>query len=121
MKYLCMAYGDEKKMEALSAKEMDALMSKCMALDAEFRKDRRVTFNEGLQWGATTLRLRNGKLTITDGPFLETKEVVGGVFMVEAKDLDEAISVAKGHPAAHVGENLGWGIEVRPVHDFGKP
>jgi hypothetical protein len=52
---------------------------------------------------------------MTDGPFAETKEQVGGFFMIEAKDMDEAMSIASKHPAAHLGEQVGWGIEVRPL------
>jgi hypothetical protein len=114
-----LAYRNEEKFKSLPASERDALMGKVMPVDAEFKKDKRVTMNAGLQWGtATTLRLREGKLMVTDGPFLETKEVVGGVFLIEAKDLNEAIAVAKGHPAAQFGDGLGFAIEVRPVNSF---
>jgi hypothetical protein len=68
-----------------------------------------------------TVRPRNGRVSITDGPFAETKEQVGGFFIVEAKDLNEAIRVASMHPAAHLGEQVGWGVEVRPIEGFEQP
>ena len=61
------------------------------------------------------MRLKDGKLTVTDGPFAETKEVVGGVVIIEAPDFDAAVKLASLHPAARMGEELGWGIELRPM------
>ncbi len=117
MKYLCLAYGDEKKMDALSPVEKDALFAQAMAIDKEFRQSSKVVLNEGLTWGATTVKTRNGKLSVTDGPFIETREQVGGVFLVEARDLNEAIQLASRHPGARLGENLGWAVEVRQVFE----
>ncbi len=120
MKYLCMAYGDRSKMEALSKSEMDAVTKACMPHMEELHKSGHVILDEGLRWETTTIRPKNGKVSVTDGPFVETKEQVGGVFIIEARDLNEAILVASKHPAAHVGEDLGWGIEVRPIAVFEK-
>ncbi|TAH37909.1 MAG: hypothetical protein EYC70_06910 [Planctomycetota bacterium] len=117
MKYLCLAYGDQKKMEALSKSEFEALVAMCRVHDEELRKSGRLVLVESLEWGTSTVRPRNGKVVVTDGPFVETKEQVGGLFIIEAADLDEAIRVASLHPAAHLGERLGWGIEVRPISD----
>jgi hypothetical protein len=117
MKYLCLAYGDEKKLENLSAAERDELFARAMEIDKEFRQSGRVLMNEGLKWGSTTLRQRNGKLSVTDGPFIEAREQVGGVFLIEAKDLNEAIQMASRHPGARLGEDLGWAVEVRQVLD----
>jgi len=75
--------------------------------------------DDGLEWETTSIRPRNGTVSVTDGPFVETKEQVGGVFVIEARDRNEAILVASRHPAAHVGERLGWGIEVRPIAGTG--
>jgi hypothetical protein len=61
------------------------------------------------------IRPRNGKPMVTDGPFMETKEHVGGFFIIDAENLDEAVRIASLHPAAHLGEHAGWGIEVRPI------
>jgi len=115
MKYLCLAYGDRAKMEALSKDEMDAIGRECQPHMEELHKSGHVISDEGLRWETMSIRPRNGKVSVTDGPFVETKEQVGGVFIIEARDLNEAILVASKHPAAHVGEQLGWGIEVRPI------
>jgi hypothetical protein len=117
MKYLCLAYGDPQKMEALTKAEFEALVARCRAHDEELRKSGHLVLVESLEWPTTTLRPRNGKTVTTDGPFVETKEKVGGMFVIEARDWNEAIRVASLHPAAHLGENLGWGIEVRPIAD----
>jgi len=118
MKYICLAYGDRSKMEALSKGEMDAIFRECQPHAEELHKSGNVILDEGLQWETTSIRPRGGKISVTDGPFVETKEQVGGVFIIEARDLNEAILVASRHPAAHVGEHLGWGIEVRPTAVF---
>jgi hypothetical protein len=115
MKYLCLAYGDRSRMEALSKSEQEALGKACMPHMEELHKSGHVIIDEGLRWETTTIRPRNGKPVVTDGPFAETKELVGGIFILEARDLNEAILVASKHPAAHMGEHLGWGIEVRPI------
>ena len=120
MKYLCLAYGDRAKMEALSKAEMEALFRNCQPYVEDLHKSGKVITDDGLQWDTASIRPRNGKVTVTDGPFVETKEQVGGVFVIEARDLNEAILVASRHPAAHMGENLGWGIEVRPIAVFEK-
>jgi len=120
MKYLCLAYYDEKNFHALSASELEALESQCPRYDEELRKSGHLVVQASL--GPTratmTVRPRNGRVSITDGPFAETKEQVGGFFIIEAKDLNEAIRVASMHPAAHLGEQVGWGIEVRPIEGF---
>ena len=118
MKYLCLAYGEEEKMNALSKSEMDALISNCQTYDQELQKSGHLISGMSLGWGSTILRLRNGKLSITDGPYAATKEVVGGLVLIEARDLNEAIQVASLHPAARMGEELGWGIELRPIEEF---
>ena len=115
MRYLLLAYGDERKNEALSESEMKALGARCQAYDDELRRTGRLVAGGSLGWAATTLRLKSGKLVVTDGPFIESKEVVGGFIIIEARDLDEAILTAKLHPAARMGEDLGWGIELRPM------
>ena len=118
MKYLCLAYGEEEKMNALSKSEMDALVSRCQIYDQELQKSGHLISGMSLGWGSAILRLRNGKLSITDGPYAATKEVVGGLVLIEARDLNEAIQAASLHPAARMGEELGWGIELRPIEEF---
>ena len=118
MKYLCLAYGNRSTMEALSSSEMEAVGRQCQPHMEELRASGHLLIDEGLTWDTTSIRPANGKPAVTDGPFVETKEQVGGVFLIEARDLNEAIRIASMHPAAHVGEKLGWGIEIRPVAVF---
>ena len=117
MKYLCLAYGDQKKMEALSKAEFEALVARCRVHDEELKKSGHLVSGESLEWSTTTIRSKNGKVVVTDGPFVETKEKVGGLVVIEARDLNEAIRIASLHPAAHLGEHLGWALEVRPIAD----
>ena len=112
MKYICLVYHEEKKLAALSQNELEALVGECGAWVEELAKGGHHVFSAGLQCVRTamTVRNRNGKLAVTDGPFAETKEQLGGYFLVEANDLDEAIRLAERIPAAR------WGsIEVRPI------
>ena len=115
MKYLCLAYGDQRKMEALTKGEFEDLVARCKAHDEELRRTGQVVLTESLEWATATIRSRGGKSLVTDGPFVESKEKVGGLFILEARDLNEAIRLASLHPAAHLGEQLGWAIEVRPI------
>jgi hypothetical protein len=123
MKYLCLAYYDEKKFDALSKSELDAIVSQCPPDDEALRKSGHLITQASLAAtsASTTLRPRKGKVSMTDGPFAETKEQIGGFFIIEARDLNEAILVASKHPAAHLGEQAGWGIEVRPIESFEQP
>jgi hypothetical protein len=123
VKYLCLAYYDAKAFSALSKSEVTELVSKCPPHDAALRASGHLLMQASLgpPGETTNLRPRNGKVSITDGPYAETKELVGGFFIIEAKDLNEAIRVASLHPAAHLGEHVGWGIEVRPVGYFDQP
>jgi len=120
MKYLCLAYYDEQAFEALSKPELEALVGQCPPHDAALRASGHLVMQASLgpTRETTSLRPRNDKVSITDGPFVETKELVGGFFIIEARDLNEAIRVASMHPAAHLGEQVGWGIEVRPIGFF---
>jgi hypothetical protein len=108
MKYLLLAYHDAKKWDALSKSEMDAIMSECRPYDEALRRSGRWIAMEGLQptRTATTVRVRNGKVPTTDGPFAETKEQLGGFYLINARDL-EAIQVASNTAAARLGERLG--------------
>ena len=115
MKYLLLAYGNEAKFNQMSKAELAAVGEKCMGFDAEMRAAGEVTWGGSLSWGSKSMRLKGGKLTVTDGPFVDTKEVVGGVVIIEAPDFDAAVKLASLHPAARMGEELGWGIELRPM------
>jgi hypothetical protein len=120
MKYLCLAYYNEKAFEALPSAEVDALVSQCPGYDEALRNSGHLVIQASLgsTRATTTVRPRNGKPMVTDGPFVETKEQVGGFFIIEARDLNEAIRVASKHPAANIGEQAGWAIEVRPIEMY---
>lgn len=123
MKYLCLGYYDERKFDALPKAESNELVSKCRTHDEALRKSGHLLSIGALAptSKATSVRPRNGKPSVTDGPFAEAKEVVGAFFIIEAKDPDEAIRVASMHPAAHLGEHVGWGVEVRAIEFFQQP
>jgi len=123
VKYLCLGYYDEKKFEALPKDELDALVSKCRTHDEALRRSgglRTVASLESPRKSAC-IRPRNGKPSVSDGPYAEAKEVIGAFFIIEAGDLIEAIEVASKHPAARLGEQVGWGVEVRPIDYFDEP
>ena len=105
MKYLCLVYGEEAAL--MTCKDQD-----CLEFDVSARSSGHVTASEALEpvSSATTVRVRNGKVTVTDGPFAETKEQLAGFYLVEARDLNEAISLAAKIPPARLGS-----IEVRPI------
>ncbi len=105
MKYLCLVYLDEKRLDEL-------LDEDCVDFDTGIRKTGQCLASEALQsvQTATTVRMRSGKLSVTDGPFAETKEQLAGFYMIEARDLNEAIQVAAKIPPARVGC-----VEVRPI------
>jgi hypothetical protein len=115
MKYLCLIYESEKSWENVSPAEGEAIMNEYFAFTSDIQKNGKYIAGEALQptQTATTVRVRNGKVSTTDGPFAETKEQLGGFYMIDAKDLNEAIQVAARIPAARSGA-----IEVRPVVDF---
>jgi len=105
MKYLCLVYLDEKRLDELPDED-------CVEYDTAIRKSRHCIASEALEsvQTATTVRVRNGKVAVTDGPFAETKEQLAGFYMIEARDLNEAIQLASKIPPARVGS-----IEVRPI------
>lgn len=117
MKYLVLAYGDQKKMEQLTKEQFAALVERCKVYDAELQATGQVVQTGSLEWDYVALRPTGAKPIVTDGPFVETKEKVGGVITIEARDMNDAIRVASLHPAARMGENLGWWIELRPFAD----
>lgn len=115
MKYLLLAYGNEEKCNQLTKEELTALAERCNRYDDELRATGKLVDGWSLTWEAKSLRLKGGKLTVTDGPYIETKEMVGGLIILEAADWDEAVRLASLHPAARMGEELGWAIELRPI------
>ena len=114
MKFLCLAYEEEAKLNALSRSEWDALRKETLSYVEAIRQSGHLIVTQALQSGRTaaTLRVRSGKLLVTEGPFAETKELIGGFFMIEAKDRQEAIAVASKWPSARLGA-----IEVRPIEE----
>ena len=116
MKYLCLVYVEEKQVAAHSAEAADTVKDdECMAFDRGLRQRGRCLASEALEsvQTATTVRVRNGKVAITDGPFAETKEQLAGFYLVDARDLNEAIQIASGIPPARVGC-----VEVRPIRQL---
>jgi hypothetical protein len=108
MKYLCLVYLEEQKLHAVPDRE-------CAACGEGLRKSGHMIAAEALQpvETAATVRVRNGKLTVTDGPFAETKEQLAGFYLIDARDLNEAIQVAAKIPPAREGS-----VEVRPVREL---
>jgi hypothetical protein len=116
MKYICFGYLDAKKWASQSPAEQNAAIDECFAYDDNvLRKNGHWAGGEGLQGPekATTIRYRNGKVAVTDGPYAETKEILGGLLILEARDLDEVIQLISGHPGVKLGP---W--EIRPVEDM---
>ena len=115
MKFICLGYFDETQWEALSETERNAMMDACFAYDDLLRKNGHVAGGEALQSprNATTLRYRNGKVTVVDGPFAETKEQLGGILILEAADAKEAIQLMSKHPGVKIGP-----FEIRAVEDM---
>lgn len=105
MKYLCLVYGEESQISTMNDLE-------CLACDAALRERGQCIASEALQpvSTATTVRVRNGRVSVSDGPFAETKEALAGFYLIEARDLNEAIQLASKIPPARVGC-----IEIRPI------
>jgi len=112
MKYLYMIYLDADTMEALPADELEAVQEEAGAYTEELQASGRLLSSEALEpaGSAATVRVRNGDLSVTDGPYAETKEQLGGIVAIEAHDLNEAIQVASKDPAARYGS-----VEVRAI------
>ena len=118
MKYLCLIYDEEKKLSEMSKTDSEAFMGEYFAFTDDIKKSGHYLGGEALQPvnTATTVRIRNGKMSTTDGPFAETREQLGGYYFIDAKDLNDAIQVASRIPSARLGS-----VEVRPVVDFSQP
>lgn len=121
MTYLCLGYLDIDRFDAEPEAVKDEIMTACFAQCVRFRATGRVVTEESLQNPrlAKSIRSRNGRPFVTDGPFIETKEQLGSFFIVEAENIDEAVEIASKHPAALFGESYGFGIEVRPIQSWG--
>ena len=112
MKYLCLVYHDEKELDALPRSEYNAIVAEALAFREDLRQSGHHVVSSPLQSvaTATTIRVRDGRVSITDGPFAETKEQLGGFYLIDARDLNDAIRVASKMPSAGLGT-----IEVRPL------
>ena len=119
MKYLCQAYEEESKLNSLSKSEWDTLRRETLEYVEELRQRGQLISAEALKSvrTATTVRVRNGRLSITDGPFAETKETLGGFFLIEARDLNDAIRIASKWPSAR----LGISSAARPTPGASRP
>jgi hypothetical protein len=119
VKYLGLAYFTPEKFAAMAPDDVKALVSQCPSLDEKMRASGKVLVSASLgdleSW--RTLRPRSGKTHVSDGPYTESKEVVGGLFIIEAESRDEALHIASMHPAAILGEEGGWAVELIPM-DF---
>jgi hypothetical protein len=116
MKFVCLGYLDESKWDKLSKNEQDAMMQECFAYDDVLRRNGHFVAGEALQSGrvARTLRWKGGKVMVTDGPFAETREQLGGLLVLEAKDMDHAVELISKHP----GVRLGGPFEIRPTEEL---
>jgi hypothetical protein len=116
VKFICLGYMDEKQWEAMTEGEASAFMDDCFSYDDVLRDNGHFVGGEALQSArkAKTLRWRNGKVSSTDGPFIETKEQLGGILVLEAPDLNRAIELMSQHPSVRMGGC--W--EIRPAADL---
>ncbi|MFP8778526.1 YciI family protein [Hydrogenophaga sp. RWCD_12] len=117
MQYLGLAYYTPERFAALAPDDVKELVKQCPALDEKMRATGKVLVSASLgdldRW--RTLRPRSGKTLVSDGPYAETKEVVGGLFIIEADNPEEALGIASMHPAATLGEEGGWAVELIPL------
>ena len=115
MKYICLGYIEPNKFENLSETDRNAMVDECFTYDDELRKNGHFAGGEALQGPQTaaTLRWKDGKVSITDGPYAETKEQIGGILVLEARDLNHAIQLMSKHPGVKAGP-----FEIRPAADL---
>jgi hypothetical protein len=114
MKFLCLSYFDERKLDLMSESERESFIKECFAYDNILRKNGNFVRLEALQsaQNAKTLRYRNGKVSITDGPYAETKEQIGGILSLDANDLNHATELMSKHPGIRVAT-----FEIRPLDE----
>lgn len=117
MKYLGLAYYSPEAFAAMTPEAVEALTSQCRALDEKMQATgkMRVSASLGEPHARKTLRPHAGGTRVSDGPYTEAKEVVGGLFVIEADSEDEALRIASMHPAATLGEECGWTVELIPL------
>jgi hypothetical protein len=118
VKYLCLAYYDPAATDALPRAELADIVKQCPPHDEALRASGHLVLQASLGEPSATRVIkprRSRKVHVTDGPFTESKELVGGFFIIEAADIDEAARIGSLHPAANVGEEIGWGVEIWPI------
>jgi hypothetical protein len=117
MRYACLIYYNPKKLFGGSP-EANAVLEECSTYDDKLKESGHFVMGEALELpeAAMTVQVRDGKMSAVDGPFMETKDMLGGIILIDAHDLNEAGRVASGHPLARLGS-----VEVRPVVDFSQP
>ena len=113
MKFVCLGFYDEKKFAQMPEEDAQRMMEVCFAYDDELRRGGHFLGGEALDRSAVTLRTRNGAVEVIDGPFAETKELLGGILLLEARDLQHAIALMSKHPAVKMG-NI---FEIRPANE----
>jgi hypothetical protein len=116
MKYICLGYIQPGKFENMSESERSTMLDECFNYDDELRKNGHFAAGEALQPPNTAMTVywKNGKVAVTDGPYAETKEQLGGILVLEARDLNHAIQVISQHPAVKYGTPF----EIRPAADL---
>lgn len=116
MKYVCLGYYDEAKFNGMTEVERNAMFDTCFEYDDHLRANGHFTGGEALQPAETALTLcwKNGKVATTDGPFAETKEQLGGILVLEARDMNHAVQLMSQHPALTYGNSF----EIRPAADM---
>jgi hypothetical protein len=117
MKYICLGYSDPNTFSGITEKDQLAMIDKCFMYDDQLRANGHFTGGEALQPASTavTLKYANGRVAVTDGPFAETREQLGGILILEARDLNHAVELISNHPGAKFGP---W--EIRPAADLGE-
>jgi hypothetical protein len=115
MKYVCLGYIEQNKFETMPESERNAMVDDCFAYDDVLRKNGHFAGGEALQnaQSAATLRWKDGKVLVTDGPYAETKEQLGGILVLEARDMNHAIQLMSKHPGVKAGP-----FEIRPAADL---
>lgn len=114
MKYVCLGFIDEAKFAQIPQKDAQRMMEECFAYDDELRRGGHFLGGEALDSvrNAVTLKMKNGEVEVTDGPYAETKETLGGILLLEARDLNHAISLMSKHPGVKMGP-----FEIRPADE----
>lgn len=120
MKFLCVCYYDSAAFAKFTPDEFTKIKEFCAPHDKEFKASGKVRLIGSLSLPDKfrTMRADDSGVTVTDGPYLETAEPFGAFFIIEAEDMDEAVKIARLHPATHLGDKMKGGIELRPIQHF---